>query len=167
MCCSGLLYALYIVRVTVLHAVFITIISLACVQNCLYNDASPQIQQIYSSTITISKTVYDTDASGNDDVTRFRSISPYSSQYNSLSYSQTSPYSSLRRSQPSPHNTLQRIEVNPYSADDYRQPRTAVSPSLVSVAPPAPNSSSLLCARQACRFKHTARPVFGLRRGTI
>jgi hypothetical protein len=101
------------------------------VQNCLYVDASPQIQQIYSSTITISKTVYDTDASGNDDVTQLRSVSPYGSQYNSLSYSQ-SPYSSLRRSQPSPNNTLQRIEINPYSVDDYRQSRTAVSPSLVS-----------------------------------
>jgi hypothetical protein len=101
---------------------------MTCIQNGIYGDASPQIKQIYSSTITISKTVYDTDAGGNGEVNsvnRLQSASPYSS----LS---RSPYSSLGRSQQSPFSTLQHYEVSPCSTIDRRQTGLATSPSLVS-----------------------------------
>lgn len=92
-------------------------------QNGFHRETSPQIQQIYSSTITISKTMYDTDSDVNNEMNTARS------PYNSLSRSSKSPYSSSSLQQQQ-HNTQFNSQVN--SGGNNRHTGIAASPSLVS-----------------------------------
>lgn len=115
-------------------------------QDGTYSISPAPVRQIYSSTITISKTVYDPDAADCNEssaVTRFHSTSPY----NSLSRSQakrhsahdqnhTSPYSTLdsqKMKSSSCYGTQQRnYHSSPFSTLDRDQTGIATNQSLVS-----------------------------------
>ena len=80
-------------------------------QNGLYREHSPSGRQVYSSTITVSKTIYDPDAIQQEQMVSASSASP--------------------RLQASPRSTLDRRSTGLASSLDRRSTGLANSPSLV------------------------------------